>query len=469
MPTEIYLIKVGMNMTEGVVEEWCIADGADVAAGELLYRLETEKVNLDVDADVGGTVRHLVGEGITKEPGDVIGYIYAAGEAIPDVLPGADGGPPAAVGAPADEPVAEAEVVAINRSAPARSDDGRIKSSPAARRLAGELGVDFESLAGSGPGGRIVEADVQAAADSGDADTAAAGGAQRPSSPIARKLARELGIDLSRVNGTGPGGRITKEDVEAAAATRAGAPMTAETLRSGSPAVASTRPSSAVPIRGMRKTIAARMHESLQTMAQLTMDMDVVMDDAIKLRKQLIEEWQDEGVRPSYNDLVIRAVAKALLEHPLMNASFGDREIELHGHANVGMAVALDEGLIVPVVQQADVRSLKEIALESARLAVAARDNTLALDDLQHGTFTVSALGMFGVDAFTPIINSPQAGILGVNRIRDDVAWDGDRPVRQQVMRLSLTWDHRVLDGAPAAQFLATVKALLEAPFRLLV
>jgi pyruvate dehydrogenase E2 component (dihydrolipoamide acetyltransferase) len=469
MPTEIYLIKVGMNMTEGVVEEWCIADGADVAAGELLYRLETEKVNLDVDADVGGTVRHLVGEGISKEPGDVIGYIYAAGEAIPDVLPGADGGPPAAASAPADEPAAEADVVAINRAAPARSGDGRIKSSPAARRLAGELGVDIESLAGSGPGGRIVEADVQAAADSGGADMAATGGAQRPSSPIARKLAREVGIDLSRVNGTGPGGRITKEDVEAAAATRAGAPMTAETLRSGAPAVASTRPSSAVPIRGMRKTIAARMHESLQTMAQLTMDMDVVMDDAIKLRKQLIEEWQDEGIRPSYNDLVIRAVAKALLEHPLMNASFGEREIELHGHANVGMAVALDEGLIVPVVQQADGRSLKDIAQESARLAVAARDNTLALDDLQHGTFTVSALGMFGVDAFTPIINSPQAGILGVNRIRDDVTWDGDRPVRQQVMRLSLTWDHRVLDGAPAAQFLATVKALLEAPFRLLV
>ncbi|MGI9327388.1 MAG: dihydrolipoamide acetyltransferase family protein, partial [Pseudomonadales bacterium] len=249
-------------------------------------------------------------------------------------------------------------------------------------------------------------------------------------------------------------------------ATRSGAPMAPAAMREPA-AVAG--PSESVPVRGMRKTIAARMHDSLQTMAQLTMDMDVIMDDAIKLRNQLIAEWEREGIRPSYNDLIIRAAGKALEQHRLMNASFGDSEIVLHGGVHVGMAVALEEGLIVPVVKNANHLSLKQIAIESARLANAARDGNLGLDDLQDGTFTVSALGMFGVDSFTPIINSPQAGILGVNRIRDDVAWDGNTPVKQSVLRLSLTWDHRVLDGAPAAQFLASIKDLLESPFRLLV
>ena len=276
---------------------------------------------------------------------------------------------------------------------------------------------------------------------------------------MARKVARELGVDLATVSGTGPGGRITKDDVERAAATPAAAPAAGIASQAGS----------TLPVRGMRKTIAARMHESLMTMAQLTMDMDVNMDDAVKLRGQLVEEWQDDGVRPSFTDLVIRAAARALEKHPLMNASWGDDEITLHGDVHVGMAVSLDEGLIVPVIKHANAISVKDLAQESSRLAAAARDGNLGLDDMQDGTFTVSALGMMGVDAFTPIINAPQAGILGVNRIRDDVAWEGDRPVKTQVMRLSLTWDHRVLDGAPAAEFLAEVKSLLEAPYRLLL
>ena len=406
-----------------------------------------------MDAEADGIVKHLVAEGVTKEPGDVVGYIFADGEAIPDDLGAAGGGAAApaptetAASAPAPTPIAAAT----------RDDGGRIKASPAARRLAGELGVDYTELAGSGPGGRIVEADVQAAAA---AAPAAAPSGEAPSSPMARKLARELGVDLATVRGTGPGGRITKDDVEAAHAAPAAAPA---------PAALPATPGSTVPVRGMRKTIAQRMHASLMEMAQLTMDMDVVMDDAIKLRTQLIEEWQDEGVRPTYTDLVIRAAARALKKHPMMNSSWGDAELTLHGDVHVGMAVSLDEGLIVPVVKNADRISVKELAAESSRLAAAARDNQLSLDDMQGGTFTVSALGMMGVDSFTPIINSPQAGILGVNRIRDDVRWDGDRPVRTQVMRLSLTWDHRVLDGAPAAEFLGEVKALLEAPYRLLL
>lgn len=442
LPKEIYLVKVGMNMTEGVVEEWYIADGAAVNAGELLYRLETEKVNLDVDAEASGVVKHLVGEGVTMKPGDLVGYIYGPDETVPEALP--EAAAKATAGAPDDGPVASPAAATSSAAA-----DGRILSSPAARRLAGELGVEIAGLTGSGPGGRIVEADVQAAAAQPKLPAAS------PSSPMARKLARELGVDLAQVRGTGPGGRITKEDVEKAAKPPAAALVRGE--------------DQVIAVRGMRKTIAKRMLESLQTSAQLTMDMDVNMDDAVKLRGQLIDEWQAEGVRPTYTDLVIRAAAKALEQHPHMNSVFSDAEITLRGDVNVGMAVALQEGLIVPVLHNANQLGLKEIAQESGRLAEAARNGALTPDDLHDGTFTVSALGMFGVDSFTPIINAPQSGILGVNRIREAVQWRGEQPVKTQVMRLSLTWDHRAVDGAPAAQFLANVRDLLEAPYRLLV
>lgn len=460
MPAEIYLVKVGMNMTEGIVEEWYIADGARVEKGQLLYRLETEKVNLDVDAESSGIVKHVVAEGITMKPGDIVGYIFADGEAIPDNLGG--GATAAAPAAAAPAPVAAAATAAP--AAAATGEGGRLLSSPAARRLARELGVDISEVGGTGPGGRIVEADVQRAA----AEQSSAGG---PSSPLARKTARELGVDITTVKGTGPGGRVTREDVEAAAAakSRAAAPAPALSPALSPVGAKPAGPVRTVPVKGMRKTIASRMYDSLQSMAQLTMDMDVNMDDAIKLRTQLVEEWKDEGIKPTYTDLVIRAVAKALEKHPLMNASWGDSDITLHSDIHVGMAVALPEGLVVPVVRDAAERGFKSLAKETTRLAEAVRNNKVSLDDMQGGTFTVSALGMFGVDAFTPIINAPQAGILGVNRIRDDVRWDGNTPVKTQVMRLSLTWDHRVLDGAPAAEFLRTVKTLLEAPYRLLV
>jgi len=456
MPTPVYLVKVGMNMTEGIVEEWYIADGGTVSEGELLYRLETEKVNLDVDAEASGTVRHLVAEGVTMEPGDVVGYIYAEGEAIPEELPDAAAAPAAAV---ADTGMTVPQTPTTSVAA-----DGadRLRASPVARRLASERGVNLSALQGTGPGGRIVEADVLAAAAAPVPDDR-----EQRSSPMARKVARELGVDLDTVTGSGPGGRITREDVERAAKATAAPGRAAPAA--GAAAPVQPAEDRRVPFKGIRRTVANRMHQSLQDTAQLTMDMDVTMDEAVRLRTQLVEHWAEEGIRPTYTDLVIRAVATALGRHPLINSQLDDDGILLRGDIHVGMAVALEEGLIVPVIRHADRLPLSGIARESARLAAAARDGTLTPDDLQDGTFTVTALGMFGVDSFTPILNSPQSGILGVNRIRDDTAWDGDKPVRVQRMRLSLTWDHRVLDGAPAAHFLAEVRDLLEAPYRLLV
>ncbi|MGV0035732.1 MAG: dihydrolipoamide acetyltransferase family protein [Candidatus Azotimanducaceae bacterium WSBS_2022_MAG_OTU7] len=224
-----------------------------------------------------------------------------------------------------------------------------------------------------------------------------------------------------------------------------------------------------VPVKGMRKTIASRMHHSLQESAQLTMDMEVNMEDAVKMRASLVDEWANEGVKPTYTDIVIKAVAKALQAHPMMNSQFLGSEIVLMSEINIGLAVALPEGLVVPVVRNVNQLSVKELARETARLALAARAGTLGLDDYAGGTFTVTALGMYGVDSFTPIINEPQSGIMGVNRIYDGVEWDGDKPVKTRKMNLSLTWDHRAVDGAPAAEYLVEVRNLLQSPVRLLV
>jgi pyruvate dehydrogenase E2 component (dihydrolipoamide acetyltransferase) len=330
------------------------------------------------------------------KPGDVIGFIYAAGEAVPT------------------------QAVAPTSAAAA---------APVVAALA-------------------------------PVNTAQPAGERSSSSPAARRLARELNVDIATVAGTGPGGRITNEDVERAAKSAAAAPA-----RSAAVVASKTT----IPLKGIRKTIATRMFDSLHGSAQLTMDMDAAMDDAVKLREQLLAEWQAEAIRPTYTDLVVKAVAKALRAHPLMNSVFGQNEITLCNDVHIGIAVAIDAGLVVPVVRNADQLNLKAIAVASAQLAAAARAGTLGLDDMAGGTFTVTALGMYGVDSFTPILNAPQSGILGVNRIRDEVAWQADRAAPRKVMRLSLTWDHRVLDGVPAAQFLGTVRELLEAPYRLLV
>ena len=465
MPREIYLVKVGMSMTEGMVAEWFIPDGGSVKKGELVYALETEKVNLDVDAEYDGTVKHLVDVGVMLKPGDVVGYIFAAGEDIPSDLGGAAAAPAAEVAAAAEQEAAPEPAAAAQ---PATDSDGRIKSSPAARRLARELGLDYTQVAGTGPGGRIVEADVQAAVAAGTATgaavaaPAAVAAADVKASPLAKRLAAEKGVDLTRVRGTGPGGRIVQADIEAAAG-GAAAPAPAAAKPAGPSA------GERIPVRGMRKTIASRMHHSLQESAQLTMDMEAMMDDAVKVRNSLVEEWATDGVKPTYTDFVIKAAAKALELHPLMNSQFSGDEILLLEEINVGMAVALPEGLVVPVVRNVDQLSVKELARETSRLAIAARDGSLGLDDYAGGTFTVTALGMYGVDSFTPIINEPQSGILGVNRIYDGLEWDGDKPVKTKKMNLSLTWDHRTLDGAPAAEFLVEVRNLLEAPWRLLV
>ncbi len=350
---------------------------------------------------------------------------------------------------------------------------GRIMASPNAKRVARETGIDLAAITGTGPGGRITSEDVLAAPpvetelERTEPTPVAATPKTEPSGQIpfaARKAAERLGVDVTQVAGTGPNGRITKQDVFIFSRAQKTATQSSGSHPSPEP-ISGER----IPIKGMRGIIAERMHSSLQEMAQLTLTMDVNMQRAVELREQLKDIGQEElGAVPGYTDLVIAAVAQALTRHPLANSQIDGNDIVLLEEINVGMAVAVQDGLVVPVVHRADQLELAEIAMETSRLAEAARNKKLSLSEMEGGTFSVTALGMFGVDAFTPVINPPNSGILGVGRIRDDVEWDGDTPIRVKKMTISLTWDHRVLDGAPAAEFAATIKSLLEKPIRLL-
>jgi pyruvate dehydrogenase E2 component (dihydrolipoamide acetyltransferase) len=326
-------------------------------------------------------------------------------------------------------------------------------------------GVDLGFVVGTGPGGRIVSEDVEAAAagvpgarraaTAGEPHTA--GPLDGRSTPAAVQIAVRLGVDLREVSTIRPDGRVDRADVErhvreqlAGGSGTGRAPETAEV-----PLL--QEPTRTIPLTGMRGTIAQRMHGSLSQMAQLTLTIDVGMDAVVAHRSAA-----EPGPRPGYTDYVVAAVAQALRQHPLVNSQVAQGAVNLLPEINIGLAVALEGGLVVPVVRRADRLGFRELCTETKRLADAARGGDLALGDLEGGTFSVSALGMYGVDAFTPVINPPNTAVLGVGRLRDSLRWHEGVPVPGKALTLSLTWDHRAYDGAPAAEFAATVRDLLE-------
>ena len=393
MAVEVVMPKFGLTMTEGTIQQWFKSEGDTIKNGEALFEVETEKVLYEVEAPADGTVAKLLyGIEAVVGVGLPVAIIAEAGEEAAEVAARyAD-----AAAAPAAAPPEPAPVAAA--AAPA---------APAEKR------------------GRV------------------------PVTPAARKLAKEHGIDLSGVAGTGPRGRITREDVQ-------------KIIDSGgqaapSPAPAATPAAAAdIPLRGMRKVIAERMHQSLQGSAQLTISTEVDVTQLIDRRQEVRQEFN-----VTYTDFIVQACAHALKQHPRMNAALEGDIIRANTDIHVGLAVALDEGLIVPVVRDADKKSLKDIAAEAKTLAEKARASQLKLEEVSGGTFTVSNLGMYGVDAFTPIINAPQSGILGVGRIVEKPVIYRGEVTRRSMMVLSLTFDHRVIDGAPAGAFLQTVADLL--------
>lgn len=444
MATQIIMPKLGMAMVEGAVVKWVKRDGETVNQGDPLVVVMSKKISYQIEAPATGIVRHVAQEKETRPVGAVIGYILAPGEALPEVAP-----PPAA--APAVAPAAAPATAPMPAPAAPPSEAAPfVPASPAARRLAKELGIDLAQVTGTGPEGRITEADVQRAAEERARAAAPPAGAPAEvlASPMARTLAREHGIDLAQVKGTGAGGRVTEKDVLAfIEARKVGAPLV------GAP------PPRAIPFIGMRQVIAQRMSESLQSMAQVTLLTEADVTETVRLRERLKQRYD-----LSYTDIIVKAVAVALKEHPLLNATLVGEEIQLLTEVHIGVAVALEDGLIVPVVRDADKKTLQEIAQETKRLAEGARAGTLTVDEVTGSTFSITNLGMYHVDGFTPIINPPEAAILGVGRIVEKPAIYQGEIAKRAMLTLSLTFDHRLVDGAPAAAFLDRVRELLETP-----
>jgi pyruvate dehydrogenase E2 component (dihydrolipoamide acetyltransferase) len=287
--------------------------------------------------------------------------------------------------------------------------------------------------------------------------------------------AGELGVDFARVKGTGPGGRILERDVVAAASSErqiapAAPAIAVAPAGPSTPMVETPGDGTFVPLVGIRRTIADRMVHSQQTVAEVTLTAEADVAEIVKLRDQVGAEWEKQhGFKVSYTEVIVKAVAKALREHPYLNSSLTDQGIRLHDDVNVGVAIAVDEGLMVPVVRKADQKSLLEIAHSVRELTERAHAGRLGRDDVGGGTFTISNMGMLGVEAFTPIINWPECAILGVGRIAERAVVRDGQIAARPTMWLSLTFDHRIVDGAPAGRFLARVRQLLESPYLLFV
>lgn len=456
--------KLGLTMEQGQIVEWLVADGDSVEAGAPVLLIETDKTETEVEAPAAGTLQQVASVGDVLDCGALVGWLLGPGEerqavAVPTPLPAAVSN---TAGAPTTGP-------ASSTSASAPDANGRLLSSPNARRVARARGVNLQAMRGSGPGGRIVSEDVEAfLASPPPASTPpprpAVTTSATPATVAARQLADLLGVDLSGVSASSPDGRINREDVAAHVrrllAGAAGAGRTEPVL-----APPGQTPSEIVPLTGIRGTIAARMSASLRDMAQLTLTMDADMTSVAADRKARLAAAEEGARVPGFTDYVVAAVARALRRHPIVNSQIVEGGIALLPSIHVGVAVAADRGLLVPVVRDTDRLGLDALAVETFRLAQAARSGKLKLEDLEGGTFSVSALGMFGVDAFTPVINPPNAAILGVGRLRDDVTLDdAGRVGVVKRMTLSLTWDHRVLDGAPAAEFCRSIVGLLANP-----
>jgi pyruvate dehydrogenase E2 component (dihydrolipoyllysine-residue acetyltransferase) len=440
MAQEIVLPQWGMEMQDATIVKWLKQEGDSVREGEPLVEVETAKIETEMESTASGVLAHiLVPEGATVPIRSVLAIVAAPGEQVPRPANAAPSITPASAPAHA-MPSLAASVSPVSQ--------GSSQVVPAARRLAQERGIDLARIRGTGPGGRILLEDVQRAIAAHSAAPPAPAEGSVQVTPVARRLAQQHGIDLSQVHGTGPKGRIVVEDVQRAIAAQA-QPM--------------GQPAQVVPIRGIRQTIATRMLQSLQTMAQVTLTTEVDVTDAMRLREGLARQWQDGGLSPLH--LVIKATARALKEHPRMNAMQQEHEIELVQEINIGVAVSLQEGLIVLTLRRADEKHLAEIARESHKLANKAREGQASYDEVTGGTFTITNLGSYGIDAFTPIINAPQVGILGIGRVVEKpVVYQGEI-TKRAMMFLSLTFDHRAIDGAPAAEFLATVKGSLEDPW----
>jgi pyruvate dehydrogenase E2 component (dihydrolipoamide acetyltransferase) len=444
MITEIILPKLGQTMEEGAIVEWLKKEGDEIKRGEVLFTVESDKAVLEVESTARGFLRRIL-----VPAGQTVPVLTAVAimtrKADEDISEYQDSSRQVA-SKQGQETEAAAQAVEPVAPEPVRAT-GRIVASPRARKTAREKGVDLALVTGTGPNGRIVEKDVLAFLDS-----------QPKATPMAVKTAEAAGVDLATLAGTGVSGRITRADVEMAIPAATPSPTDAPAAES-------------VPMLGLRRIIAERMAASHDATARVTLVTEADATGFVEAREQLKEAVTEEwGFAPGYNDLLGLVVARALREFPYMNArlSEGGEAIERLPTINLGMAVDTERGLLVPVIRDADQKGLRAIASEFRTLVERARAGKSLPDDLSGGTFTITNLGMYDIDAFTPIINLPEAAILGAGRIQPKAVVRDGEIVARQMWTLSLTFDHRLVDGAPAARFLQRIKQLIENPFLLL-
>src|SRR5947209_11259708 len=453
MATDVTMPRLSDSMEEGTILNWIVEEGGEVKRGEPLVEIETDKANMTYEADTDGTLIEIVaGEGETLPIGEVIARIGDPGEK-PAGKPGggaekqeaekeggeeADGREEAESDRDAEETVTESE----ERAEPARAESGdgasangageRVKASPVARRMARDLGVELARLEGSGPGGRIVKADVEAAArgDGKTRERPAEGDGAAPERAPERREEREAAPAAAAPAEPGGKGQVETQEL--------------------------TR---------LQQTVSRRMAESKATAPDYTLHMDVDMSLCVELRRRLKEV---EDPAPSFNDMVVKACANALREHPRVNGAYRDGRFELYTRVNIGVAVAAQDTLVVPTIHDPDKKSLGEIARQARELIAKVREGKITPPEVSGGTFTVSNLGMYGVDSFSAVINPPQAALLTVGALKKQPAVDdGGRVVPRDQLTLSLVCDHRILYGADGAQFLARVRELLEQPLAL--
>ncbi len=500
--TPVTMPKMGFDMTEGTVGSWLKNVGDSIKKGEAIVEIETDKTTIQVEAETAGTLLQIVVAAGEKVPvNTVIGYVGDANAVVAAPAPSA--------------PVAAAEPATV-------IDNAGVNATPIARRMADELKIDLKKVKGTGPEGRITKGDIEALMESVSvsvpqnatvtraAVTSAAVVSAAPivsspapvntgrviASPYAKKLAAELAVDLTRTKGTGPEGRIVAEDVKAAAV--AGTSVIAKPAAPAvAPAIAPTptapvvapvvtqvtqpkpAPAAAVasalagtrrePLTKIRQTIAARLTQSKGTVPHYYVANSVEMDAALAMRVQINESLKAEGIKVSVNDLVVRATALAIKKYPKFNATFAGDALEYREAINIGVAVAMEGGLLVITVRDVDKKTLKQIGAEVPVIAARVREGKGQAGDLGGQTFTTSNLGMYGTEDVIPIINQPDSGILGIgNSVQTPVVKDGQIVIRS-MMKLWLAADHRVTDGAEGAQFVAEIKRLLENPWALVL
>ena len=417
------------TMEEGQVVKWLKGEGDAVAQGDILAEIETDKATMELVARGEGVLRNVfVGEGVAAPVGDVIAIIAAEGEDIAALVAGLGGGGPAAVDGAGAAEAAAASTPAVPETptpvaAPSRAPTPIPTASPPTRIKA---------------------------------------------SPVARRLARDAGVDLATVEGSGPGGRVIKRDVEAAARAAEAAAAVPTPPVTPWPAPPDTEFED-IPLTRMRKTVARRLAESLGPVPHFFLTIDVDMTRALAARKRVNELLAARGAKASINDLVIKAAAVALTHHPECNAWWQGDAIRRFNRAHIGVAVAVPDGLITPVVRDAQAKGLGRISTEVRELARRAREKKLQPHEYTGSTFSMSNLGMFGIEEFTAVINPPEAGILAVGAVEERPVAVGGSVVVQPRMRVTMSCDHRVIDGAQGARFLATLKSFLEEPAAILI